>query len=168
MSAAVSLLGGDAPTASAIDLYAKPSPDFSTKLHETIVTLLKAASAGPVAQANSLGAEDMVITHLINAHQLPIGVFVLDTGALHAESLALLERLQAQHHGVVALVTRCEQAGWVERRASRGDQRLVEVHLTPAGRALGRRLARLHRDELGALRAGRALASATTPRGSPP
>ena len=51
---------------------------------------------------------------------------------------------------------------------SRGDQRLVEVHLTPAGRALGRRLARLHRDELGALRAGRALASATTPRGSPP
>lgn len=99
MSAAVSLLGGDAPTASAIDLYAKPSPDFSTKLHETIVTLLKAASAGPVAQANSLGAEDMVITHLINAHQLPIGVFVLDTGALHAESLALLERLQAQQAG---------------------------------------------------------------------
>ena len=84
MSAAVSLLGGDAPTASAIDLYAKPSPDFSTKLHETIVTLLKSASAGPVAQANSLGAEDMVITHLINALQLPIGVFVLDTGALHA------------------------------------------------------------------------------------
>ena len=39
MSAAVSLLGGDAPTASAIDLYAKPSPDFSTTLHETIVTL---------------------------------------------------------------------------------------------------------------------------------
>ena len=99
MSAAVSLLGGDAPTASAIDLYAKPSPDFSTKLYETIVTLLKAASAGPVAQANSLGAEDMVITHLINAHQLPIGVFVLDTGALHAESLALLERLQAQQAG---------------------------------------------------------------------
>jgi len=99
VSAAVSLLGGDAPTASAIDLYAKPSPDFSTKLHETIVTLLKAASAGPVAQANSLGAEDMVITHLINAHQLPIGVFVLDTGALHAESLALLERLQAQQAG---------------------------------------------------------------------
>ena len=47
----------------------------------------------------------------------------------------LADRLQARHHGVVALVTRCEGAGWVERRASRGDQRLVEVHLSnPAAR----------------------------------
>jgi phosphoadenosine phosphosulfate reductase len=96
MNAPVSPLGGGAPVASAIELYARPSPDFSTKLHETIVTLLKAAATGPVVQANSLGAEDMVITHLINAHRLPIGIFVLDTGALHAESLALLERLQAR------------------------------------------------------------------------
>ena len=31
----------------------------------------------------------------------------------------LAERLQAHHHGVVALVTRCEKLGLVERRASR-------------------------------------------------
>ena len=42
----------------------------------------------------------------------------------------LAERLQAKHHGVVSLVTRCEAAGWVRRVASRGDRRLVEVHLT--------------------------------------
>lgn len=52
----------------------------------------------------------------------------------------LAERLQAQPHGVVALVTRCEEAGLVQRRANAEDRRLVEVHLLPAGR---RKLARL-------------------------
>ena len=88
-----------AAAASAIALYAQPSANFDAKLRETVVTLLKAAATGPVTQASSLGAEDMVITHLINAHALPIGIFVLDTGALHAKSLALLERLQAQQAG---------------------------------------------------------------------
>lgn len=49
---------------------------------------------------------------------------------------------------MVALVTRCEEAGWVERRASRGDRRLVEVQLTPAGAACLAKLARLPRAEL--------------------
>ena len=85
-----------AAAASAIALYAQPSANFDAKLRETVVTLLKAAATGPVTQASSLGAEDMVITHLINAHALPIEIFVLDTGALHAETLALLEQLKAQ------------------------------------------------------------------------
>ena len=46
----------------------------------------------------------------------------------------IAERLQAQPHGVVALVSRCEEAGLVERRASTMDRRQVEVHLLPAGR----------------------------------
>lgn len=66
----------------------------------------------------------------------------------------LAERLQAKHHGVVALVTRCEEAGWVERRASRGDRRRVEVHLTPAGAACLAKLARLHRAELRSVQRG--------------
>lgn len=60
----------------------------------------------------------------------------------------LAERLQAQHHGVVALISRCEAAGLVVRRASRDDRRRVEVHLSPAGEKCVRHLARLHRDEL--------------------
>jgi DNA-binding MarR family transcriptional regulator len=60
----------------------------------------------------------------------------------------LAERLQAQHHGVVALVTRCENLGLVERRPGRADGREVEVHLTRKGDRLVDRLARLHRDEL--------------------
>src|SRR4051812_2773985 len=43
----------------------------------------------------------------------------------------LAERLQAHHHGVVALVSRCEAAGLVTRMDSRDDRRRVEVKLTP-------------------------------------
>jgi DNA-binding MarR family transcriptional regulator len=60
----------------------------------------------------------------------------------------LAERLQAQQHGVVALVTRCETAGLVARHASAADRRRVEVHLLPAGEAILAHLAAIHRAEL--------------------
>ena len=64
----------------------------------------------------------------------------------------LAERLQAKHHGVVALVTRCEQAGLVERRTAEADRRQVEVHLTPKGEGILLKLAALHQPELKRLR----------------
>ena len=63
----------------------------------------------------------------------------------------LAERLQAQHHGVVALVSRCEALELVERRVSERDRRQVEVHLLAAGEKLLARLAELHRAELKSL-----------------
>jgi DNA-binding MarR family transcriptional regulator len=60
----------------------------------------------------------------------------------------LAEKLQSQHHGVVALVTRCEALGWVFRQQSQTDRRGVEVHLTAKGEKVVEKLARLHRDEL--------------------
>jgi DNA-binding MarR family transcriptional regulator len=60
----------------------------------------------------------------------------------------LAERLQAKHHGVVALASRCEKRGLVERRPGRSDGREVEIHLTRKGSNAVARLARLHRDEL--------------------
>lgn len=66
----------------------------------------------------------------------------------------LAERLQAKHHGVVSLVSRCEAAGWVQRVASRSDRRCVEVHLTDPGNEQLEQLARLHRDELQSIRDG--------------
>ena len=81
---------------SAIDLNARASSHFAEKLAETQALLQRAAKEfSPVTQASSLGAEDVVITHLINSLQLRIPVFVLETGALHHETLALLERIQA-------------------------------------------------------------------------
>ncbi|TLF52315.1 winged helix-turn-helix transcriptional regulator [Halomonas urmiana] len=60
----------------------------------------------------------------------------------------LAERLQAKHHGTVALVDRCQQLGLVERRPSRADRRRIEVHLLPRGSELARRIAELHQPEL--------------------
>lgn len=60
----------------------------------------------------------------------------------------LAERLQAHHHGVVSLVSRCEKLGLVYRAQGRADRRVVEVHLTPEGEKMVEKLARLHRDEL--------------------
>ena len=60
----------------------------------------------------------------------------------------LADRLQAQHHGVVALIDRCEKLQLLERRPGRNDQRVVEIHLLPKGEKLLARLAVQHQDEL--------------------
>jgi len=60
----------------------------------------------------------------------------------------LAERLQAQHHGVVALVSRCEKQGFVKRRRSSEDRRRIEIHLLRKGERVLNELARLHRAEL--------------------
>ena len=51
----------------------------------------------PVALASSLSAEDMVITDMIARFRLPIEVFVLNTGRLHSETLAVLEETRARY-----------------------------------------------------------------------
>jgi DNA-binding MarR family transcriptional regulator len=60
----------------------------------------------------------------------------------------LADRLQAHHHGVVALIDRCEKLGLLERRSGRTDQRVVEIHLLPQGEKLLASVAALHQDEL--------------------
>jgi DNA-binding MarR family transcriptional regulator len=69
----------------------------------------------------------------------------------------LAERLQAHHHGVVALITRCEQLGLVRRKPSAEDGRRVETHLTAKGERCIAKLALLHRDEVESLRSKLAL-----------
>lgn len=59
----------------------------------------------------------------------------------------LAQRLQAQPHGVVALISRCEKRGWVSRKQGQADRREVEVHLTADGERMATKMAALHRDE---------------------
>jgi phosphoadenosine phosphosulfate reductase len=91
-----SLLSSRSTPAKATEHNALASADFAAKLTSTQALLQRAAAEfKPLTQASSLGAEDVVITHLINSLQLDIPVFVLETGSLHTETLALLERTQA-------------------------------------------------------------------------
>ncbi|HAT34044.1 MAG TPA: MarR family transcriptional regulator [Janthinobacterium sp.] len=63
----------------------------------------------------------------------------------------LAVRLQAQPHGVVALVSRCEALGLVRRVPSVSDRRQIEVHLLEPAQQVLNHLAALHRGELASL-----------------
>ncbi|WP_233237704.1 phosphoadenylyl-sulfate reductase [Bordetella sp. LUAb4] len=49
------------------------------------------------ALASSLAAEDMLLTHAILDGGIALGIFTLDTGRLHAETLALLDVTEARY-----------------------------------------------------------------------
>ncbi|MGE5384500.1 MAG: phosphoadenylyl-sulfate reductase [Betaproteobacteria bacterium] len=51
----------------------------------------------PAVFANSLGAEDMVLTDLICRNDLPIEIFSLDTGRLPNETYALIAEVEARY-----------------------------------------------------------------------
>ena len=68
---------------------------------KAVQTLLAgiAANWAPAAFANSLGAEDMVLTDLIVKAKLPIEIFSLDTGRLPLETYDLMDALR-KHYGL--------------------------------------------------------------------
>jgi phosphoadenosine phosphosulfate reductase len=81
---------------SAVGLQANASKNYDAKLAATKALLTDAlASHTNITQASSLGAEDVVITHLLETLKAHVDVFVLNTGKLHAETLALLASSQA-------------------------------------------------------------------------
>jgi len=83
---------------SAIAAYGRASADFPTKLAETEALLRQLEGrCASLAQASSLGPEDVVLTHLLHAAGTPATVFVLDTGKLHEETLALIPRMEARY-----------------------------------------------------------------------
>ena len=90
---------------SAIDLYARKTAGFDERVAHAVAVLQGAAAehAGRIVQATSLGAEDMVITDLIARHGLGISVATLETGQLHAETLALVPRIQERYGIAVEL-----------------------------------------------------------------
>jgi phosphoadenosine phosphosulfate reductase len=80
----------------ATHLHARPSATYADKVARARALLADAAAQHPgrIVQTTGLGAEGLVITALIAADRLPIPVATLDTGMLHAETLALIPRLE--------------------------------------------------------------------------
>jgi DNA-binding MarR family transcriptional regulator len=64
----------------------------------------------------------------------------------------IAEHLLLRHHSVVELVDRAVAAGLVERLHDDDDQRVVRLHLTPAGAERVEALAGAHLEELSRLR----------------
>ena len=89
----------------AMALYARASAGFDSRVAHALA-LLQSAASGPVGatiqatiQATSLGAEDMVLTDLIARHKLPIAIGTLETGKLHAQTVALIGTI-TDHYGL--------------------------------------------------------------------
>lgn len=74
-----------------------------------LLQALRAVPA-PSALASSLSLEDMVLTDAIARAGLPIGIFVLDTGRLHGDTLVLLDRIRRQYGIEVAVYAPDPQA----------------------------------------------------------
>ena len=66
---------------------------------EQVQAVLAAAvrDFSPVVFANSLGAEDMVLTDIIARHRIGIPMFSLDTGRLPQETYELMQELRKQY-----------------------------------------------------------------------
>lgn len=161
----------------ATELHARPSPGYEARLERTRSLLVRAAAQyAPLVQASSLGAEDMVISHLVQALELDIPVFVLDTGLLHTETLEVLERFKARSR-VPVQVHRPDEASvarFVGREGREAMYRSIELRkacchirkVEPLQRALAGRRAWITglRREQSAARAEVPLVDASEPR----
>jgi phosphoadenosine phosphosulfate reductase len=112
---------------SAIDLYARKGNDFDARVANALAVLRQAATehAGRVVQSTSLGAEDMVITDLIARHKLPIAIGTLETGMLHAQTSAMIPRIE-EHYGLQVEVYKPVAEATIHFVKTNGDKAMYE------------------------------------------
>jgi phosphoadenosine phosphosulfate reductase len=135
----------------AISLYARASAGFDQRAGHALQLLRQAAERHPgrIVQATSLGAEDMVVTDLIARHRLPIAIGTLNTGLLHAETVALIDTL-GRHYGVPVDVYSPESEAVLHFVQTHGTEAMVQ------SRALRQACCQLRKMQpLGRLLAGR-------------
>lgn len=87
------------PATGTAALRAGPVTQPVSQLAEALDTRLDGIGArhARVKFASSLAAEDMVLTHAILSRGVGIGIFTLETGRLHAETLGMLARVQERY-----------------------------------------------------------------------
>jgi phosphoadenosine phosphosulfate reductase len=100
----------------------------------------------PAVFASSLAAEDMVLTDLILKAGLPIGIFSLETGRLHKETLAVLDQVKATYGYEIELFRPLPEAvdAYVARNGLNAFYNSIEMRraccgirkVEPLGRAL--------------------------------
>ncbi|MDN2717300.1 MULTISPECIES: phosphoadenylyl-sulfate reductase [unclassified Janthinobacterium] len=121
--------------------------DLTSLIHATEQTLTRiAADFSPAVFASSLAAEDMVLTDMILKAKLPIGIFSLETGRLHQETLAVLDKVKARYDHDITLYRPQPDAvaAYVEQNGLNAFYNSVEMRreccrirkVEPLGRAL--------------------------------
>ncbi|WP_028100315.1 phosphoadenylyl-sulfate reductase [Pseudoduganella violaceinigra] len=121
--------------------------ELATRVRDTLATLERvAAEFSPAVFASSLAAEDMVLTDLILKAGLPIGIFSLETGRLHKETLSMVARVQQRYGYEIALYRPAPAAvdAYVQKKGLNAFYDSVELRkeccnirkVEPLGRAL--------------------------------
>ncbi|WP_219117588.1 phosphoadenylyl-sulfate reductase [Janthinobacterium sp. UMAB-56] len=121
--------------------------DLTSLIDATEQTLTRiAAEFSPAVFASSLAAEDMVLTDMILKAKLPIGIFSLETGRLHQETLAVLDKVKARYDHDITLYRPQPEAvaAYVEQNGLNAFYDSVEMRreccrirkVEPLGRAL--------------------------------
>ena len=121
--------------------------DLTSLIDATEQTLTRiAAEFSPAVFASSLAAEDMVLTDMILKAKLPIGIFSLETGRLHQETLAVLDKVKARYEHDITLYRPQPEAvaAYVEQNGLNAFYNSVEMRreccrirkVEPLGRAL--------------------------------
>lgn len=112
---------------SAIALYGRKTAGFDERQAATVQILKDAAAAHPgtILQSTSLGAEDMVVTDLIAKLGLPITLATLETGALHAETVALIPRI-TERYGLAVEVYRPVEESVIQFVRTNGEKAMYE------------------------------------------
>lgn len=121
--------------------------DLTSLIDATEQTLTRiAAQFSPAVFASSLAAEDMVLTDMILKAKLPIGIFSLETGRLHQETLAVLDKVKARYDHDITLYRPQPEAvaAYVEQHGLNAFYNSVEMRreccrirkVEPLGRAL--------------------------------
>jgi phosphoadenosine phosphosulfate reductase len=102
------------------------SERLGERVEELQRVLARAAlEQAPAALASSLSAEDMVLTDAILRHQFDIGIFTLDTGRLHADTLNVIDAVR-QRYGYDIKIFRPDPAAVAEYVASFGHDAFYE------------------------------------------
>lgn len=121
--------------------------DLTSLIDATEQTLTRiAAEFSPAVFASSLAAEDMVLTDMILKAKLPIGIFSLETGRLHQETLAVLDKVKTRYDHDITLYRPQPEAvaAYVEQHGLNAFYNSVEMRreccrirkVEPLGRAL--------------------------------
>lgn len=121
--------------------------DLTSLIDATEQTLTRiAAEFSPAVFASSLAAEDMVLTDMILKAKLPIGIFSLETGRLHQETLAVLDKVKTRYDHEITLYRPQPEAvaAYVEQHGLNAFYNSVEMRreccrirkVEPLGRAL--------------------------------